>query len=64
MKSNNTLMPPSLMRTLRLKLHSEAYPWLNAAAMEVNQGGMRTGVSRVACAPDHNGPATNFEADD
>jgi hypothetical protein len=35
-KSNNTLMPPSLMRTLRLKVRSEAYPWLNAAAGEVN----------------------------
>ena len=29
-------MPPSLMRSLRLKVRSEAYPWLNAAASEVN----------------------------
>jgi putative transposase len=36
MKSNNTLMPPSLIRTLRLKVRPEAYPWLNAAACEVN----------------------------
>jgi hypothetical protein len=35
-KSNITLMPPSLMRTLRLKVRSEAYSWLNAAAVEVN----------------------------
>jgi hypothetical protein len=26
----------SLIRTLRLKVRSEAYPWLNAAACEVN----------------------------
>jgi hypothetical protein len=25
-----------VVRTLRLKVKSEAYPWLNAAAMEVN----------------------------
>jgi len=25
------------MRTLRLKVRSEAYPWLNAAAIEVNE---------------------------
>jgi putative transposase len=35
-KSNIALMPPSLMRTLRLKVRSEAYSWLNAAACEVN----------------------------
>jgi IS605 OrfB family transposase len=29
-------MPLSLMRTLRLKVRSEAYVWLNAAAIEVN----------------------------
>ncbi len=28
---------PSLVRTLRLKVKSESYPWLNAAASEVNQ---------------------------
>ena len=37
MKSNNLLMPLSFMRTLRLKVRSEAYPWLNAAAIEVNE---------------------------
>ena len=36
MKSDNALMPLSLMRTLRLKVRSEAYVWLNAAAIEVN----------------------------
>ena len=36
MKSDNTLMPLSFMRTLRLKVRSEAYAWLNAAAGEVN----------------------------
>jgi IS605 OrfB family transposase len=30
-------MPLSVTRTLRLKVKSEAYPWLNAAAVEVNQ---------------------------
>jgi IS605 OrfB family transposase len=30
-------MPPSFTRTLRLKIRSEAYAWLNAAAAEVNQ---------------------------
>jgi hypothetical protein len=37
MKSDNTLMPLSFTRTLRLKIRSEAYAWLNAAAIEVNQ---------------------------
>jgi putative transposase len=36
-KSDNPLMPLSFMRTLRLKVRSEAYAWLNAAAMEVNE---------------------------
>jgi hypothetical protein len=36
-KSDNPLMPLSLTRTLRLKVRSEAYAWLNAAAMEVNE---------------------------
>jgi IS605 OrfB family transposase len=30
-------MPLSSMRTLRLKVRAEAYPWLNAAAVEVNE---------------------------
>jgi IS605 OrfB family transposase len=34
---NDPLMPLSFTRTLRLKIKSEAYPWLNAAAVEVNQ---------------------------
>jgi len=36
-KSDNTLMPLSFTRTLRLKVRREAYAWLNAAAMEVNE---------------------------
>jgi putative transposase len=36
-KSDNTLMPLTFTRTLRLKIRSEAYAWLNAAAIEVNQ---------------------------
>ena len=36
MKSDNTLMPRSFMRTLRLKVRRETYGWLNAAALEVN----------------------------
>jgi putative transposase len=36
-KRDNTLMPLSFMRTHRLKVRAEAYPWLNAAAMEVNE---------------------------
>ena len=34
---NDPLMPLSLTRTLRLKVRAESYPWLNAAAVEVNQ---------------------------
>ena len=34
---NDSLMPLLVTRTLRLKVKSEAYPWLNAAAVEVNQ---------------------------
>jgi putative transposase len=30
-------MADSLIRTLRLKVRPESYPWLNAAAVEVNQ---------------------------
>ena len=30
-------MPRSFMRTLRLKVRREAYGWLNAAAVEVNE---------------------------
>jgi len=36
-KSDNALMPPLFTRALRLKVRSEAYAWLNAAAIEVNQ---------------------------
>jgi putative transposase len=36
-KSDNTLMPLSFTRTLRLKIRAEAYPWLSAAAVEVNE---------------------------
>ena len=34
---DNPLMPLSFTRTLRLKVRAESYPWLNAAAVEVNQ---------------------------
>lgn len=34
---NNPLMPHSFTRTLRLKIQPNAYAWLNAAAIEVNQ---------------------------
>ena len=37
MKSDNKLMPVSVTRTLRMKVRSEAYAWLNSAAIEVNQ---------------------------
>ena len=37
MRVDNTLMTPSFTRTLKLKVRSEAYGWLNAAAVEVNQ---------------------------
>jgi putative transposase len=33
----NISSSPPCVRTLRLKVKSEAYSWLNAAAMEVNQ---------------------------
>jgi putative transposase len=35
-KSDNTLMPLSFTRTLRLKVRADANTWLNAAAAEVN----------------------------
>jgi IS605 OrfB family transposase len=34
---NDPLMPLSFTHTLRLKVRAESYPWLNAAAVEVNQ---------------------------
>lgn len=34
---SDSLMPPSFTRTLRLKVKREAYSWLDAAAVEVNQ---------------------------
>jgi IS605 OrfB family transposase len=34
---HNSLMPLSVTRTLRFKVKSESYLWLNAAAVEVNQ---------------------------
>ena len=37
MKSDNTLMPRSFMRTLRLKVRRETYGWFNAATVEVNE---------------------------
>ena len=37
MKGDNTLMPLSFTRTLRLKVRREAYAWLDAAAVEVNE---------------------------
>ncbi len=37
MKRDNTLMPRSFMRTIRLKVRRETYGWLNAAAVEVNE---------------------------
>jgi hypothetical protein len=30
-------MPPLFTRTLRLKVCAQAYPWLSAAAVEVNE---------------------------
>jgi putative transposase len=36
-KSDNTLMPALFTRTLRLKVRAESYPWLSAAAREVNE---------------------------
>jgi hypothetical protein len=36
-KGDNSLMPLSFTRTLRLKVRAEAYAWLNAAAVEVNE---------------------------
>jgi hypothetical protein len=36
-KSDNTFMPLLFTRTLRLKVRGEAYSWLNAAAVDVNE---------------------------
>jgi hypothetical protein len=32
-----SIVPPICLRTLRLKVQPESYPWHNAAAIEVNQ---------------------------
>jgi len=32
-----TIEVPTCIRTLRLKVKTESYPWLNSAAVEVNQ---------------------------
>ena len=37
MEGDNILMPLLFTRTLRLKVRAEAYAWLNAAAVEVNE---------------------------
>lgn len=37
MKSDNARMLLPFTRTLRLKVRAEAYAWLNAAAVEVNE---------------------------
>jgi IS605 OrfB family transposase len=34
---NDPLMPLSFTRTVRLKIRRESYPWLNGAAVEINQ---------------------------
>jgi hypothetical protein len=34
---STTVKVPQCIRTLRLKVKAEAYPWLNAAAVEINQ---------------------------
>ena len=36
-ESYHVLMPLSFTRTLKLKVRTESYGWLNAAAIEVNQ---------------------------
>ena len=36
-ESRSSNVPPICIRTLRLKVKPESYPWLNAAAIEVNQ---------------------------
>src|ERR1700676_2556937 len=37
MRERMTIESTTCIRTLRLKVKAEAYPWLNAAAVEVNQ---------------------------
>jgi hypothetical protein len=36
MRGRMTIESATCIRTLRLKVKAEAYPWLNAAAVEVN----------------------------
>jgi len=52
------------MRTLRLKVKSEAYPWLNAAAIEVNQVWNFANATSYKASRPFTGPATWLTAFD
>ena len=42
-----TVDPTTCIRTLRLKVKSEAYPWLNAAAIEAQRRGHKRQANRL-----------------
>jgi putative transposase len=56
--------PITCVRTLRLKVKSEAYPWLNAAAIEVNQVWNFANATSYKAARPFTGPATWLSAFD
>jgi hypothetical protein len=51
-------LAPTFVRTLRLRVKSEAYPWLNAAAIEVTDvWNYSNGVSARAARPQTRPPS-------
>jgi putative transposase len=59
-----TADPKTCVRTLRLKVKSEAYPWLNDAAIEVNQVWNFANATSYKAARPFTGPATWLSAFD
>lgn len=57
---NDPLMPRSVTLTLRLKVKREAYPWLNAAAVETNQVWNWTNATSIDAADRNRRPNAKF----
>jgi putative transposase len=55
---------PSCIRTLRLKVKAEAYAWLNAAAIEVNQVWNFANATGYKAARPYSGPGRWLSAFD
>jgi putative transposase len=59
-----TIVAPTCMRTLRLKVKAESYGWLNAAAIEVNQVWNYANEMSARAARPYAGPAKWLSAYD